>query len=99
MQSTGHTSTQDLSLMSMHGSAMMYVIGGESNDSARRAGRLLHELVDQLGSALGERGACDDAVESGGLRSSQPVRVRVVREPENRRLRISVSDLVRIDAR
>jgi hypothetical protein len=26
MQSTGHTSTQDRSLMSMQGSAMMYVI-------------------------------------------------------------------------
>jgi hypothetical protein len=29
MQSTGHTSTQERSLMSMQGSAMMYVIAGQ----------------------------------------------------------------------
>jgi hypothetical protein len=30
MQSTGQTSTQERSLMSMHGSAMMYVTAGQS---------------------------------------------------------------------
>src|SRR2546430_1791127 len=33
MQSTGQTSTQDRSLMSMHGSAMMYVTAGQSTDA------------------------------------------------------------------
>jgi hypothetical protein len=31
MQSTGQTSTQDKSLMSIHGSAMMYVTGDPSS--------------------------------------------------------------------
>src|SRR3954462_794008 len=33
MQSTGHTSTQERSLMSMHGSAMMYVIAAYSSEA------------------------------------------------------------------
>jgi hypothetical protein len=36
MQSTGQTSTQERSLMSMQGSAMMYVTAGQSTQSARR---------------------------------------------------------------
>ena len=54
MQSTGHTSTQDLSRMSMHGSAMMYV----TRPSLR------NELVDQLRRPLGERGAGHDTLSS-----------------------------------
>src|SRR5713101_9309647 len=34
MQSTGQTSTQERSLMSMHGSAMMYVTGAYSTDES-----------------------------------------------------------------
>src|SRR3954453_13151296 len=36
MQSTGQTSTQDLSLMSIQGSAMMYVISRNPSGAARR---------------------------------------------------------------
>src|SRR5579862_4656999 len=35
MQSTGHTSTHERSLMSMHGSAMMYVTAAYSTDANR----------------------------------------------------------------
>src|SRR3954452_22786788 len=34
MQSTGHTSIHDLSLMSMHGSAMTYVTAGHSTEAS-----------------------------------------------------------------
>jgi hypothetical protein len=40
MQSTGQTSTQDLSFTSMHGSVMMYVTIGSFRLGARRAARL-----------------------------------------------------------
>src|SRR5919205_1496831 len=48
MQSTGQTSTHDLSLMSMQGSAMMYVT--RATLAIRSAGRrqFLHELAGAL---------------------------------------------------
>src|SRR3982750_1192804 len=59
MQSTGQTSMHDLSLMSMQGSPITYVIG-----------RLLYrreQRVDQFTRALEQRGARADLVEAGGV--------------------------------
>src|SRR3954463_216756 len=56
MQSTGHTSTHDRSLMSMQGSAMMYVTW-----------RLLYrrqKLLDEVRTPLHKRGFDDHLVES-----------------------------------
>src|SRR5438552_1963376 len=64
MQSTGQTSTHDRSLMSMHGSAMMYVTRPTlAKGSARR-----RQLLDELARALDESGLCNDLVEPGGVR-------------------------------
>src|SRR5881409_1831884 len=51
MQSTGQTSTHDLSLMSMHGSAMMYVTA-PTLPSGSTGGR---QFLDELPRALDER--------------------------------------------
>src|SRR4029077_17034809 len=67
MQSTGNTPTHDLSLMSMHGSAMMYVTA-----------RLLYRReqgIDQFARALEERRFRDHLVESSGVRDTQASRV------------------------
>src|SRR5436309_6147073 len=91
MQSTGHTSTHDRSLMSMQGSAMMYVTGG-----------LLYrgcQLLDELCGALLQRVLDDDLVEAGSVRSSQAGRIRMPTEPEDRHVGEGVRDLLRIDAR
>src|ERR687893_3013037 len=51
MQSTGHTSTHDRSLMSMQGSAMMYVTPGLYPRVSRlldRRGQLCHDLLHAL---------------------------------------------------
>src|ERR1041385_8645944 len=55
MQSTGHTSTQDRSLMSMQGSEMMYVTGATL--AIHSPGR--RQLLHQLPRALDERGLHD----------------------------------------
>lgn len=81
--------------MSMQGSEMMYVIATESN----RSPRLADQLFDELRRPFGERGAGDDTVESGLSGTPQPLRVRVVREPEDRRRREGLGDLVGVDAR
>src|SRR5258707_12439805 len=78
MQSTGHTSTQDLSLMSMHGSAMMYVTGATLAIQLP-GGR---QLVDQLSGPLDERRLDHDLVESGRVRGLQSGGVGVVRVRE-----------------
>src|SRR6266699_6220243 len=52
MQSTGQTSTQDLSLMSMQGSAMMYVTRSTLAKRSLRA----RQLVDELSSPFDEGG-------------------------------------------
>src|SRR4029079_5337856 len=90
MQSTGHTSTQDLSLMSMQGSAMMYVIG-------RRlySGR---ELLDDLSRPFLERVLDEHLVEARLVRAPQTGRVRVASEAEDWYLRIRIGDVQRVDA-
>src|SRR5262249_51856497 len=93
MQSTGQTSTQDRSLMSMQGSAMMYVTGAQSTDG-RGSGR---QLFDQRLGPLVERRFRDHLVEAGGVRAAQAVGVRVVREAEDRDVRVGVGNLVRVD--
>src|SRR5438445_9003226 len=73
MQSTGQTSTQDLSLMSMQGSAMMYVT---RPTLAKRSSRG-RQLLDELSSALDECRLDDDLVESGSVTGAQAGRVGV----------------------
>src|SRR5689334_4056552 len=76
MQSTGHTPTQERSLMSMQGSAMMYVTAG-----------LLYrrnQLLDEVPGPLVQGRFDDHLVESGRLRGSQSRRIRMVRKPEDR---------------
>src|SRR5260370_15376401 len=58
MQSTGQTSTQDLSLMSIQGSAMMYVTRPTLAKPLPRRG----QLVDELSGALDQRRLDDDLV-------------------------------------
>src|SRR2546423_10988171 len=90
IQSTGQTSTQERSLMSMQGSAMMYVTAG-----------LLYrgdQLLDEAPGALVQRGFDDYLVESGGLRSPESGGIRVIRKSEDRDVRVRVRDLLRIDA-
>ena len=48
---------------------------------------------------LEERRFRDDLVEAGGVSTAQPLRVRVVRVPENRHVRIVVGDVVCVDPR
>src|SRR3954452_1505496 len=96
MQSTGQTSTQDRSLMSMQGSAMMYVTGGDQCNQTQPSGR---QLFDDLLRALVERRFRHHLIEAGGVCAAQAVRVGVVREAQDRDLRIGVGDLVRVDPR
>src|SRR6266516_4989291 len=93
MQSTGQTSTQDRSLMSMQGSAMMYVT---APTLAKRSGRR-RQPVHELPRPLDERGLHDHLVESGGVSGLQAGRVRVVREAQNRNLEIGVGNLHGVD--
>src|SRR3954462_5360184 len=67
MQSTGHTSTHDLTLMSMQGSEMM---GGTRATLATVLPRG-RQLCDELPGPLAERGFDDDLVESGRVRGLQ----------------------------
>src|SRR3954451_3691412 len=60
MQSTGQTSTQERSLMSMQGSAMMYVTAPTLAKRSRRR----CQLLDQLAGALDEGRFDHDLVES-----------------------------------
>src|SRR5438105_8824270 len=69
MQSTGQTSTQDRSLMSMQGSAMMYVTGG-------RKLYLGSQLFDDLSRTLLQRVLHQHLVEARLVRTPQPGRVR-----------------------
>src|SRR5438128_12497008 len=86
MQSTGQTSTQDLSLMSMQGSAMMYVTQATlAKRSLRR-----RQLLDELAGPLDERGLHDHLVESGSVPGPQAGRVGVVRIPEDRHVGVRI---------
>src|SRR5947209_4630939 len=95
MQSTGQTSTHDLSLMSMQGSAMMYVTAPTLAKPLRGRCQLLHELAG----ALDECGLHDHLIEAGGDAGPQAGRVGVVRVAEDRHVRIRVGDLLGVDAR
>src|SRR5262249_21816363 len=95
MQSTGQTSTQDRSLMSMQGSAMMYVTGAQSTD----ARGLRRQLFDERLGPLVEGRFRDHLIEAGGMRAAQAIGVGVVCEAEDRNVRVRVGDLVRVDAR
>src|SRR3954451_6953032 len=66
MQSTGQTSTHERSLMSMQGSAMMYVTADQSNQTDW-SGR---ELLDDLLGALVEGRFRDYLVEAGRVRAA-----------------------------
>ena len=78
--------------MSMQGSAMMYVTRPYSTDEASSSS-------DQYRSPLDERRFGNDLVEAGGVRGPQSGRVGVVREADDRDVRIGVGDLVRVDPR
>src|SRR3954454_933082 len=93
IQSTGQTSTHDLSLMSMQGSAMMYVTA----PTVARASARGRQFLDELARSLDERRLRDDLVESGRMRGPKPGGVGVVRVPENRHVGVRVGDLLRLD--
>src|SRR6266850_394266 len=80
MQSTGQTSTQDLSLMSMQGSAMMYV----TSPTLAKPLPGGCQLFDELPGPLDERRLHDDLVEPGRVRRAQPGSVGVVRVAADR---------------
>src|SRR3954464_6810998 len=94
MQSTGQTSTHDLSLMSMQGSAMMYVTRATL---AKRSPRR-RQLLDELAGPLDERRLRHHLVETGSVSSPQARGVGVVRVAQDRNVRVGVRDLLRIDA-
>src|SRR2546421_1526797 len=64
MQSTGQTSTHDLSLMSMQGSEMMYVTAPTIATASRRG----RQFLDELARPFDERRLDDHLVEAGGVR-------------------------------
>src|SRR5437763_171389 len=95
MQSTGQTSTQDLSLMSMQGSAMMYVTRRTlPSDSVGR-----RQFLDELTGALDERRLRDDLVEPGRVGGAQAGRVGVIRVAEDGDVGVGVRDLLGIHTR
>src|SRR5918995_4288949 len=93
MQSTGQTSTHERSLMSMQGSAMMYVILASS------LARLPDQAFDQIADPLHERGLRHHLVEAGFVRGAEPTGVGVVRKAEDGNVGVCVCDLVWVDAR
>src|SRR3954454_758170 len=89
MQSTGHTSTHERSLMSMQGSAMMYVIGSRSCYSERPRKLLLgSQLLDEGLATLGQRRFREHLVEAGLVGPPEPGGVGVVREADDRHVGI-----------
>src|SRR5262245_52805330 len=90
MQSTGQTSTQERSLMSMHGSAMMYVTATRVYSGG--------QLLDDLSRPLLEGVLHQHLVEPSLVRATEPRGVGVASVPENRYLGVGVRDVVGIDA-
>src|SRR3954454_2406156 len=86
MQSTGQTSTHDLSLMSMHGSEMMYVTA----PTLPRGSVGRRQFLDELTGALDEGRLDDDLVESGRVGGAEAGGVGVVRVAEDRDVGICV---------
>src|SRR5215469_4559622 len=70
MQSTGQTSTQERSLMSIQGSEMMYVTAPTlpSGLLGRR-----DQALDHVPGALEQRGLDDHLVETGGVGTAEPL--------------------------
>ena len=70
-------------------------------DDVRHGGLLYRrkQSIDQFPPAVEQRRFGDDLIESGGMSATKTRGVRVVREPENRDLRVVVRDVVGIDAR
>src|SRR5215475_6276005 len=105
MQSTGQTSTQERSLMSMQGSAMMYVTAltvdscparvRPEPSGFRRSCELRHQLLEPLC----ERRLREHLVEARGVCGAEAGGVGVVREADDRDVGIRVRDLLRVDAR
>src|SRR3954468_5996405 len=93
MQSTGQTSTHDLSLMSMQGSAMMYVT---LPTLAKRSLRT-RQLVDELSGPLDERRLHEHLVEAGSVAGGQAGGIGVVRVADDRPARGGVRALPGID--
>src|SRR5215208_3170041 len=89
MQSTGQTSTQERSLMSMQGSAMMYVTGAQSTGGRGSA----RQVFDEVFRALVEGRFGDHLVEPRLVRAAEALGVGVVREAEERHVRVRVRDL------
>src|SRR5262245_34375489 len=98
MQSTGQTSTHERSLMSMQGSAMMYVTSNPRTSSGRDLLYRREQLVNQERHALLERGLREHLVESRFVGTSQAGGVGVAREAHDRDVRVGVRDLVGLDA-
>src|SRR4051794_34128384 len=94
MQSTGQTSTQDLSLMSMQGSEMMYVTAPTVSERSVRRRQFLY----QLAGTFDEGRLRNNLIESGRVRSAQPGRVGVVRVAEDRHVGVRVGDLLGLDS-
>ncbi len=65
---------------------------------SRQSNPLCDEVVDDLGSALGEGGTHDDAIEARRVRGAEASGVRMVREPENRDVGELLGHLVGVDA-
>src|SRR5438309_1756725 len=90
MQSTGQTSTQERSLMSMQGSAMMYVTAQEPYSGG--------QLLDDLSRTLLQRVLDEHLVEAGLVRAAETCGIRVPPEADDRDLRIRIRDIERVDA-
>src|SRR5215210_8718964 len=95
MQSTGHTSTHERSLMSMQGSAMMYVTAARVYPAVSDGRR--GQLGDDLGHPLGQRRLHEHLVEAGRVRALEAGFVGVVREADDRDIGPGVGDLLRLD--
>src|SRR5947208_1249405 len=85
MQSTGQTSTQERSLMSMQGSAMMYV----KAESLYSGG----QLFDDLSRTLLQGVLHEDLIEARLVSAAEPGSVRVTAEAEDWDLRIRIRDV------
>src|SRR3954466_5825599 len=95
MQSTGQTSTHDLSLMSMQGSEMMYV----TPPTLARGSVGRRQFLDELAGALDESRLDHDLVEPGRVGGAEAGGVGVVRVAEDRDVDVGVGNLLRVDAR
>src|SRR3954470_3841477 len=87
MQSTGQTSTQERSLMSMQGSAMMYVTAATL--PSQLLGRC-DQPADHFAGALEQRRLDDHLVEAGCVGPSEACGVRVIRVAEDGNIGVGI---------